>query len=74
MAETAGGWIDGWPSWKDSGRRVVLRMPDGSLLSGMLSADDVGFDGEDDYPIFFVHCDDGQAVSFASHDEWKFAE
>jgi hypothetical protein len=67
-------WDDGWPDWSDGGRRVEIQLNDGTVLAGTLRTDDVGFDGEDEYPIHVVVADDGTRHSFAGAKHWRFCE
>lgn len=64
--------IDPWPDWRDAGKRVELRMPDGQILRGELIIEDVFFNGEDEIPMFAVTLDDGSRASFVDAEEWKF--
>jgi hypothetical protein len=65
-----------WPDWQDSGRRLEFTYPNGRTLAGELVLEDVGFDGEDEYPIWEVHTDDGMRFSFPVEEidcvTWRF--
>lgn len=65
-------WSKGWPAWRDDGKRVRLLLDDGKEALGTLRADDSFFDGEDEVPVFSVHTDDGQELSFAGAKNWRF--
>lgn len=61
-----------WPDWRDSGRRGSIIIG-GTVIYGVVSADDFVFDGEEEYPIFTFHSDDGRELPFVNHDEtFKF--
>lgn len=57
-----------WPDWKDSGRRGSIIIDD-VIVCGVVSADDFCFDGEEEYPVFTFHADDGRELPFCDHDE-----
>lgn len=61
-----------WPDWQDSGKNVEIKMRDGRILCGQLFAEDEFFTGEDEVPLFMVVLEDGQKISFAECEEWKF--
>ena len=63
-------WSKSWPDWKDGGKKVALKMPDGSIIKGELFVDDFFFNGEDEVPIFMVKTAGGESVSFADADGW----
>ena len=65
-------WEDGCPGWIDGGRRVQLLLRNGRTLEGELDCYDVGFDGEDEYPVWMLIADDGVLHSFWDHEEWRF--
>ncbi len=58
--------IDGLPDWKEAGP-IELQSEDGSISSGTLIAADVGFDGEDEYPIWEIEMPGGATKSI-----WDF--
>lgn len=60
-----------WPDWQDAGRNVRLQFNDREVI-GSLYVEDVGFTGEDEYPIFVVATEAGEKVDFASADNWRF--
>jgi len=59
-----------WPDWKDSGSRVRV-MKDNDERVGILFANDVGNDGENEWPIFDVQFEDGSVVPFTTFDAWE---
>jgi hypothetical protein len=65
-----------WPDWEDNGRRLEFTYPNGRTLAGELVLEDVGFDGEDEYPIWVILTDDGVELSFVQEDieavTWRF--
>ena len=60
-----------WPDWKDDRKRVEI-IVDGEVFIGELRADDFGFDGEDEFPIWTIRMDDGTERTFADNDSWRF--
>lgn len=64
-------WNGRWPDWSDAGRRVVFENADGETLEGTLALVDVGFNGEDEYPIW--GCAEGAALDFSGAERWRFA-
>lgn len=64
-------WNSGWPDWKDAGRRVVVERA-GVLAEGILSVEDFGYDGQDEYPIWGCTANDGSLIDFAGADHWRF--
>lgn len=67
-------WADeqAWPDWKDSGLRVLMKLPGGRLVSGVLFAGDEFWTGEAEVPLFRVITDAGEDLSFADHEAWRF--
>ena len=62
-----------WPDWKDSGRRVQVKLEGGSIVQGELFVADFFPDGEgDEVPVFEVLGDDGKEHGFAGNDGWRF--
>jgi len=62
-----------WPDWRDVGKRVRCIFRDGSEASGRLIAD-AGFNGEDEFPIFFLDLHSGHKVSFADAEHYEFLD
>ena len=68
-------WLDIFddiPSWRDSGRRVEVQMLDDSVKAGEVCANDVGFTGEDEYPIFEFEFDDGTVESIFNYEKFRY--
>jgi hypothetical protein len=65
-------WNDGWPGWRDAGRRVIFESSDGSTSVGTLVVTDVGFDGESEYPIW--GCSESDTLDFSGAERWRFAD
>jgi hypothetical protein len=62
---------DDWPDWRDAQRRVWIRL-DGCVWHGTLQADDFGFDGEGEYPIWSVYTENHGSFSLADATEWGY--
>lgn len=60
---------DDFPGWRDAGP-AALRAADGTEVTGDLIAD-VGFDGEDEYPVWTLRRADGTEVSIFDYESWK---
>ena len=60
-----------WPEWRDDGRGVEIWVGS-EKFTGTLHCDDVGFDGEDEFPIWVIRMDDGTERTFADNDSWCF--
>ncbi len=58
------------PTWQDTGW-IELRAQEGGSVRGWLSASDVGFDGEDEYPVFELTLADGSHPSLHDFSEWR---
>jgi hypothetical protein len=66
-------WSAPWPQWKDSGRRIAIRLKDGQEFEGELYLEDMVTDGEgEDYPVWDIRMDDGTQRTFADNKEWRF--
>jgi hypothetical protein len=70
---TADIWRDVWgaaaagPDWCDNGKRVRIKLEDGSEFAGELSIDDWFDDGDGgEVPMFYLHADDGRVRHFHS--------
>lgn len=61
-----------WPDWSDTGRRMEIITEEGPTVVGELIADDVGFDGEDEYPVLMVVEANGTKHSFSQALKWRF--
>lgn len=64
-------WREDVPDWQDSSRRVVVQLG-GVQLEGVLWCADVGFTGEDEFPIWECIADDGTKLDFVGADRWRF--
>lgn len=60
----------GAPDWRDAGL-IELRKGDGQAVTAELEADDVGFDGEDEYPVWKLTLSDGSIASLYDFDDWR---
>lgn len=63
-----------WPYWGDMGSLVEVDLEDQGMrqtVVGKLVADDYFFNGEDEVPIFSIHCADGSIVPFACMVRWR---
>ena len=61
-----------WPTWKDAGKRVEVRLSGDVIVRGNLVITDLFFDGEEEIPIFYVESDDVVLHNFADNIRWKF--
>lgn len=66
-----------WPDWKDAGKAVWIvcgedenGVSKGDRVLGKLVIEDVGFDGEEEYPYWVVKLGDGRRLSFVMASEW----
>lgn len=48
-----------WPDWDDEGKLVSVETDGGKTITGTLVLEDVGLDGEDEYPIWKVEDESG---------------
>jgi hypothetical protein len=58
-----------FPDWRDSGP-VRLRYKNGEIIPGKLMVADVGFNGEDEFPIFEFVSDKGFVLDIHSFEDW----
>lgn len=64
-------WGENWPDWRDAGRRVEMRLEDGSIVCGILRVDDMT-PGPDEAPIFVIEDSEGVKHSFVEHKQWRY--
>jgi len=62
-----------WPDWQDGGKRVEIRLADGSAIEGRLEIVDQT-PGPDEAPLFDVVADDGRRVPFWNNEAWRWTK
>lgn len=65
-------WFIHQPDWKDSGKKIEAETYDGVTLRGTIWSDDVGFDGEDEFPVFIIELESGERKPFYAQ-RWRYA-
>lgn len=69
------GWDNGWPDWRDDGRRVLVETLGGTQIECKLTYDDFASDGEgDEWPVWFGVDDQGNKVDFVGAEHWRFVD
>ena len=64
--------VDNCPDWQDGGKRIAVKKGE-DVQTGILRLYDVGFDGEDEYPIWEIEID-GERHSFFDFDWFRYVD
>jgi hypothetical protein len=68
-----------WPDWRDEGKPIEMVCGEdengvrkGETVQGTLIIVEMGFDGEDEFPIWAVELDDRRTLGFEIALSWRF--
>lgn len=65
-------WRTDAPDWRDDQSDVEVLEKDGAIRKSYLDIADVDFDGEDEYPVWYVQLLDGSELSLWHFEGWRF--
>ncbi len=61
-------WLERWR------KHAEILLEEGRIVQCTIDIADVGFDGEDEYPIIEFILDDGSVINIGLMEEWRFTQ
>jgi hypothetical protein len=76
MSSLHNDWNNGlsvYPTWDDDNKAIEVFVTDELVRAAKLSAEETAFDGEQEWPVWFVRFENGMRTELVSIPMWRFA-